>query len=308
MTLIVEDRVAETSTTTGTGALTLAGAITGYRTFSSVCSVGDICYYTIEAVDGSGTPTGAFETGIGTYSAASTLTRTTISRSSNANAAVSFAAGTKRVYISATQAFFAAKFGRAWWWAPPLAASFTDFRSGDATTVACSDDADNGMVLSGGNLVAGPVLRTALQSITAAQDWTIIAHYNFAIIPANFDGVYLCAIESSTNKGYLIGQIFNSGELLSCRSIASLATTGTGRGEGGGGWMPFHFKIKHVESTRTISCHFSIDGKNWVQRDSVADTSIFTARADLIGLLFMSQNGGGQAMFATCDRWSFSSP
>lgn len=102
MALIIEDRIMETSTTTGTGALTLAGAYTGYRAFSSVCtSPSDTCYYLIEAVDGSGYATGEWETGLGTYSGASTLTRTTVSRSSNANAAVVFSAGTKRVSISA---------------------------------------------------------------------------------------------------------------------------------------------------------------------------------------------------------------
>ena len=59
MTFIIADRVKETSTTTGTGALTLAGAITGFSAFNARCSVGDTCYYAIQAVDAGGTPTGA---------------------------------------------------------------------------------------------------------------------------------------------------------------------------------------------------------------------------------------------------------
>lgn len=89
----------ETTTTTGTGALTLAGAVTGFRAFSAAMSVADTCRYGIEAVDGSGNPTGDWETGFGTYSGANTLTRTTVARSSNSDAAVSFAAGTKRVFM-----------------------------------------------------------------------------------------------------------------------------------------------------------------------------------------------------------------
>lgn len=108
MALIVEDCVVETSTTTGTGALTLAGAMTGFKAFSSVMtSPSDTCYYLIEAVDGSGIRTGDWEAGLGTYSAANTLTRTTPQRSSNANAAVVFAAGTKRVHLSATRSYLA---------------------------------------------------------------------------------------------------------------------------------------------------------------------------------------------------------
>ena len=56
MAHITADRVFETSTTTGTADLSLAGAITGYRAFSSVCSNSDTFYYSLWEVDGSGTP------------------------------------------------------------------------------------------------------------------------------------------------------------------------------------------------------------------------------------------------------------
>lgn len=95
----VADRVYETTTTTGTGAVTLAGAITGYQAFSTVFSTGQGVYYTIEAVDGSGTPTGDWEVGIGTFTASgTTLSRDTVTASSNGGALVNFAAGTKRVF------------------------------------------------------------------------------------------------------------------------------------------------------------------------------------------------------------------
>ncbi len=94
MAHVSEDRVRETTTTTGTGAVTLAGAATGCRTFASVMtSPSDTCWYAI--VGGT-----EWETGLGTYSAANTLTRTTVLRSSNSNAAVSFSAGTKDVFIT----------------------------------------------------------------------------------------------------------------------------------------------------------------------------------------------------------------
>lgn len=102
MAHIVADRVMETSTTTGTGAFTLAGAYTGYQRFSAVCSTSDTVYYCIEAIDANGNPSGDWESGLGTYSSANTLTRTTPSASSNAGAAVNFAAGTKRVTLAPT--------------------------------------------------------------------------------------------------------------------------------------------------------------------------------------------------------------
>ena len=104
MAFIVADRVQESSTTTGTGALALGGAYTGYRTFAAVMSTSDTCKYTIEALDANGNPSGDWEVGIGTYSALNTLTRTSVESSSNANAAVNFAAGNKRVMLDASAA------------------------------------------------------------------------------------------------------------------------------------------------------------------------------------------------------------
>lgn len=85
------DRVYETSTTTGTGTLTLSGAVTGYRTFLAAFGNGGACYYCISA--------GAdWEIGAGSIATGGLLTRTTVYSSSNSNALVSFAAGTKNVY------------------------------------------------------------------------------------------------------------------------------------------------------------------------------------------------------------------
>jgi hypothetical protein len=95
-----QDRVLETTTSTGTGEIALAAAITGFRRFNAVCAVGDTLSYFIEAIDSVGLPTGDYEYGIGTYSAANTLTRTTVLGSSNGGAAVNFAAGSKNVGIT----------------------------------------------------------------------------------------------------------------------------------------------------------------------------------------------------------------
>lgn len=97
MAHIAEDRVQETTTTTGTGNITLAGAVTNYRTFASVMANNDTCYYAI--VDSTNN---AWETGLGTFvSATPALARTTVLESSNAGAAVNFSVGTKNVFISA---------------------------------------------------------------------------------------------------------------------------------------------------------------------------------------------------------------
>jgi hypothetical protein len=92
-------RVKETATTTGTGTFTLAGAVTGYRTFSSIIPVGSKVEYVIEAVDGSGVPTGQWEEGEGTLLTSTTLGRTELLASST-GAFVDFAAGTKNVFLT----------------------------------------------------------------------------------------------------------------------------------------------------------------------------------------------------------------
>jgi len=97
---IVKDRVAETTTTTGTGSLTVAGALTGFRSFNSVCATNDTFPYSAWGVDGNGNATGEWETGLGTYSASNTITRTTVYGSSNSNALVNFSTGTKYISIS----------------------------------------------------------------------------------------------------------------------------------------------------------------------------------------------------------------
>ncbi len=100
MPFVIADNVQETSTSTGTGAFTLAGAVPGFVPFSARLAVADTTWYLIEEVDAQGNRSGAWETGIGTYSAANTLTRTLVLESSNANASVTFAAGPKRVAIT----------------------------------------------------------------------------------------------------------------------------------------------------------------------------------------------------------------
>jgi len=92
------DRVAETATTTGTGNFTLAGAITGYRTFSSVFDLNLMLKYAIVAVDGSSVPTGEWEVGRGYLSGSTTLVRDIVESSSNAGALVNFGAGSKQVF------------------------------------------------------------------------------------------------------------------------------------------------------------------------------------------------------------------
>lgn len=92
MALVVKDRVQETSSTTGTGTLTLSGAASGYQSFSSAIGNGNTTYYAIS----NGTD---WEVGVGTVGSG-TLSRDTVLESSNAGSLVDFIAGVKTVFCT----------------------------------------------------------------------------------------------------------------------------------------------------------------------------------------------------------------
>ena len=95
MAFVLADRVKETTTTTGTGTVTLLGASTGFQSFSAIGNT-NTTYYTI-----AGQTTSEWEVGIGTYTlSGTTLARTTVIASSNAGALVNFSAGTKDVFVT----------------------------------------------------------------------------------------------------------------------------------------------------------------------------------------------------------------
>ena len=95
MAFVLADRVKETTTTTGTGTVTLGGAATGFQSFSAIGNANST-YYTI-----AGQGTAEWEVGIGTYtSSGTTLSRDTVLSSSNAGSKVNFSAGTKDVFVT----------------------------------------------------------------------------------------------------------------------------------------------------------------------------------------------------------------
>ena len=96
MALVLSDRVQESSTTTGTGAFTLAGAANGFQSFNSGIGNGNSTYYTI-----SDSANNAWEVGIGTYTHSGTsLSRDTVLASSNSGSLVNFGAGAKQVFVT----------------------------------------------------------------------------------------------------------------------------------------------------------------------------------------------------------------
>ena len=145
MAFVLNDRVKETSTTTGTGTFDLAGAETGFESFVSGVGNGNQTYYAISN-DG----TNEFEVGIGTVTDATpdTLSRDTIISSSNSDAAVNFSAGTKTVFCTLPASR-----------TPSAGMTAQTFVNTHNTTIS-----DNQTLVSG--VLAGPVSITGTQTVT----------------------------------------------------------------------------------------------------------------------------------------------
>lgn len=145
MALVINDRVKETSTTTGTGTFSLAGASQDFETFVAGIGTGNSTYYCI-----TNTGNDEFEVGIGTVTDAApdTLSRTTIISSTNSDAAVDFSAGEKEVFctIPAKRTI-----------SPVMTA--TGFVVTHASTLNEDQTLDSGVL-------AGPVTITGTQTVT----------------------------------------------------------------------------------------------------------------------------------------------
>jgi len=145
MALIVNDRVKETSTTTGTGTLNLAGAEQGYETFVSGIGTTNTTYYAIE-----NNSAGEFEVGIGTVTDASpdTLSRDTVISSSNSDNKVDFSAGTKNVFCTL-----------------PAKRAMSPSMTATGYVVTHASTLDEDQTIDSG-VLAGPVTVTGTQTIT----------------------------------------------------------------------------------------------------------------------------------------------
>ena len=191
MALVLNDRVRETSTTTGTGAMALGGAVVGFQTFAAGIGNSNTCYYAISLRGGA-----EFETGLGTLDGdSSDLTRTTVFQSSNSDSAVDFSAGTKDVFVTL----------------PASKAVFEDATT-DNVTLAADLSVGDDLTVNGGVI---EVKNTGAQSVVRFYCESSNAHYAEIKAPAHsaFSGnvsltlpavtdtlVGLAATQTLTNK------------------------------------------------------------------------------------------------------------
>jgi hypothetical protein len=212
MALVIDDRVRETTTVTGTNDATLLGAVTGFQAFS-VIGDGNTTYYTISDQSG-----GNWEVGLGSFSAVGpTLARTTVLDSSAGGAKVSFPAGTKDVFITypSDKAVYLDESGNV---QPNLgAASFTSISdSGNLTFTG------TGNRITGDFSNATVANRVLFQTSTTNSNTTIQAIPNGTAVVSQFNAVSnsdptnasTIGIRSSDTEGRLEATRTGSGSFL----------------------------------------------------------------------------------------------
>lgn len=241
MPLTYADRVKETSTTTGTGTLDLAGTTSGFRTFVAGAGTGSYVSYTIahQSAD-------EWEVGIGVVTDASpdTLSRLTVLSSSNSGSLTSFSAGTKDVFLSLTShglgaiandnlvyngnfdvwqtgTSFATIADNAypadgWQYVKNGAMVHTVSQSTDVPTVAQSGCLSTYSILVDcttvdSSLAAGD--HCELQHAIEGYDWRLVAQRDFTIsfwVKATKTGTHVVAIRNGTDRSYVAEYTINT--------------------------------------------------------------------------------------------------
>lgn len=245
MALVVADRVQETTTTTGTGTYTLAGAKDGFQSFAAVGNSNTTYYACTDGTD--------YEVGIGTYTlSGTTLARTTIIESSNSDAAVNWGAGEKDIFVTL----------------PASKATVLD-ASGNATFTG---DVTFEGATAGRNIVfdrSANQLRFSDNAKAVFGDGTdATIHWNGSALEFSSElgdvlirGNNEIKLQAHTGENFFVG-LSNGASTLYYDNSAKLATTTTG-----------------INVTGGIAVSGTVDGVDIATRDAVLTSTTTTANA-----------------------------
>ena len=258
------DLVQETSTSTGTGALTLAGAVTRRRAFSAVLSNADTCYVLIESASAA-----EWEICLATYnSGGNTLSRGAV-LSSSTGSAVSFSAGTKTISIVA-----------------PAAKSIVEDNNGAATVAgtlsagtSVNAAAASGYLLGGVSAVSRDTNYTRLKDDATNNGITI----GNATDPSNY---YANTTHSFLNRAQSVFFATLNSTGLALTTALTVANGGTG--DTGTQWTTFTPTITAAVGTfTTVSAtgRYKSIGKTYFVEYSISITTNGTAAAYILATL-----------------------
>jgi hypothetical protein len=189
MALVLADRVKETTTTAGTGTITLAGASTGFQSFAAIGDANST-YYTIVAQTGT-----EWEVGIGTYtSSGTTLSRTTVLSSSNSGSLVNFSAGTKDVFVTYPS-------GKGVWLDAAgkfVQTTFTDLSATGTITGALSGNATTATTAT--NVAGGAANRIVYNTAASTTGYAVAPTVASTLL--NWNGSAFTWVSAATAIGY----------------------------------------------------------------------------------------------------------
>ena len=307
MAFIVEDRVKETTTTTGAGTVTLAGAVSGFRAFSAVCANADTVPYEIDG--GS-----EWEVGIGTWATGGTLARTTVISSSNSNAAVNFSTGTKNVALTwlsryARQASFSPI-------APPLAGSnvaddeWTESaldtggtRFSSATAWAWNNQGSATATIGNGRCIlkdpanGSTSIRMIEQALPAGTWAYVVPFLGLQGVYTNFMAAGLALRESGSSKYEILETAVSGGPNLFVNRFTDSSTFSATAYSTGFYYGPIFYKIEYDGTNLIYSLSFDGSTGSFAPIESHAKAAFFSTAPDKIGLTCWS-NGSSKDTYA----------
>jgi len=269
MALVLKDRVQETTTTTGTGTLTLLGAVTGYQSFAVIGNT-NTTYYTISSTSSE------WEVGIGTYTASgTTLSRDTILSSSNAGAAVNLSAGTKNVFCTYPSS-------------RSIYADGTTLTATNSSVLPVASGGTGATTLTLNNVVLGNGT-SAPQFVAPGTNGNILTSNGTTWTSAASAGAGAADVQTFTSTGTWTKP---SGKSMAKIQLWGGGGGGTGNGGGGGGaynevTVPISYLAATV--TATVGGFGAAGGTN----GSPGGTSSFALATAVNGRSTISAYGGG---------------
>jgi hypothetical protein len=257
MALVVKDRVKETTSTTGTGTITLSGAASGYQSFSAVGD-GNTTYYAIIDVENSD-----WEIGLGTYTASgTTLSRDTVLESSNAGSLVNFSAGTKTVFSTypAEKSVFTDDL-------PTAVSELTNdsgYITGNQSITLSGDVSGTGTTSISVSLAADSVgsNEIAANSVSASELNVTGDGTSTQFLRSDGDGSFTWAVPTDTNTTYSAGSgLTLTGTTFSNSSPdQTVSLTGSGATSISGTYPSFTISSTDTNTTYTAGSGLSLSG------------------------------------------------
>ena len=301
MALVLNDRVKETSTTTGTGTLDLGGAATGYQTFVAGIGNSNTCYYCISAQGGT-----QWEVGIGTVTDASTdtLSRDTIYANSAGNtSALTLSAGTKDVFVTqpASKAVYEDNSGNI---SVPGTVDGVHIATRDGVLTSTTTTANAALPKAGGTMSGNIVMSSA--NITMSGTETVDGR-DLSTDGTKLDGIEASADVTDATNVNAAGALMNS-------DLATKGTIAVGDGSGDPTILSVgtdgHFLkadssagagVAWAASSASVAADEIATGDSAVTIATSSGNITIDAQADDSDIILKGTDGGADTTFLTLD-------